>query len=405
MNTVSFAKSEKRRAKLLTWQCAFSGRYQIEVYTSVDDLSEEWDLFAKKIQPQYCKNILGIAEKSGLTDFSYYYVIVKEQQTIVALFYFQSLLIRKEYYPNFSDLSFAAKNLYCIISAHNYNLLVNGHIFNTDISGVVVKKEWSNGKDLAKIFDRVIAKVKRISDSSILIIKDAHPLIHSELLQIKNKYKLMPDDVLMEMKIPASWHHIDDYIADLSKKYAVRAKKIEESSSHFIIEELNESEIIQHHVILQKLYLNVISKSSFKMGVLNMNYFAQLKAAMKKDFTFKIWKLNDEIVGFTSYVSVENHMEIYYIGIDYKINKTHHLYQCMLQMGIKDAILSKKPILKMGRTAYEAKAIAGAKPLVKSNFFQISNPILKIGYKYSADYFIAENNTNWQVRNPFKESN
>lgn len=99
---------------------------------------------------------------------------------------------------------------------------------------------------------------------------------------------------------------------------------------------------------------------------------------------------------------MEQHLELYYIGIDYKINKSHHLYQCMLQQGIKDAISFKKSKLKLGRTAYEAKAIVGAKPVTKSNFFQISNPILKIGYRYSADYFIAENSTNWQVRNPFK---
>jgi hypothetical protein len=74
----------------------------------------------------------------------------------------------------------------------------------------------------------------------------------------------------------------------------------------------------------------------------------------------------------------------------------------MLQQGIKDAIKAKKKILRLGRTAYEAKAIVGAKPIIKSNFFQISNPILKIAYRYSADYFIAENSTNWQVRNPFK---
>jgi hypothetical protein len=138
------------------------------------------------------------------------------------------------------------------------------------------------------------------------------------------------------------------------------------------------------------------------MGVLNMAYFAEMKLSLAENFSFKVWKLNNEIVGFTSYIHLENHTELYYIGIDYKVNKSHHLYQCMLQQGIKDAILAKKSVLRLGRTAYEAKAIVGAKPVTKSNFFQISNPILKIGYRYSADYFIAENSTNWQVRNPFK---
>lgn len=402
MNTATITKPHHKKANFLTWQCAFSGQYEIEVYTSVNDLKEEWEKFAKKYEHQFQIENIGIAEISGLIDFSYYYVSVKENSEIVALFYFQSLIIRKEYYPNFSNLSFAAKNLYCIISANNYNLLVNGHLFSMDVPGIVVRNDWRNESDLAKVFDKVISKVKRACDSSILIVKDAHPLLKKELQILKNKYKLMPDDVLMEMQIPKEWQSIDDYINALSKKYAVRSKKIEESTSHFAIKELTASEILLHESTLHKLYLNVISRSSFKMGVLNMRYFSKMKEVLQDNFTFKIWKLDDEIVGFTSYICLENHMELHYIGIDYKINKSHHLYQCMLQTGIKDAIFKKQSVLRMGRTAYEAKAIAGAKPIVKSNFFQISNPILKIGYKYSADYFIAENSTNWQVRNPFK---
>lgn len=403
MNTATLSKSHRKVANLLPWQCLLLGKYQIEIYRSINNLPDDWDDFAKKEEPQYVKKFIGIAEKAELTDFDYYYVIVKKTEETIALFYFQSLVVRKAYYPDFSNLSFAAKNLYCLISSHNYNLLVNGHLFSTDIPGAVISKDLANVDDLAKIFEKVVFKVKRACASSIFIIKDAHPYLQSELVKIANKYKVMPDDVLMEMKIPKVWKGIEHYIEALSKKYAVRAKKIEESISRFELSEFNADEILQNAEVLNSLYLNVISKSSFKMGVLNMFYFAGLKKAMHQNFVFKVWRLNNEIVGFSTYLHLKTHMELYYIGIDYKVNKSHHLYQCMLQQGIKEAIGSNAPILKMGRTAYEAKAIAGAKPVTKSNFFQINNPLLKIGYKYAADYFVAENSTNWQVRNPFKE--
>lgn len=403
MNTSTISQSQKRVAKLLPWQCILFEKYQIEIYTSINELTEEWDTFANKYEPQYCKNVIGIAEKSALNDFSYYYVIVRNDKSIIALLYFQSIVIRKEYYPDFSNLSFAAKNLYCLISSHHYNLLVNGHIFSTDIPGAVIANNETSLEDLSNIFQKVVLKVKRASCSSIFIIKDAHPALQASLLKIGTKYKTMPDDVLMEMRIPVSWQNIDNYIEALSKKYAVRAKKIEESISRFELKEFSAPEILQHVEVLNSLYMNVISRSSFKMGVLNMSFFAGLKEAMLQNFVFKVWFLNQEIVGFSTYILLENHMELYYIGIDYKVNKSHHLYQCMLQQGIKDAIKFNKPILRLGRTAYEAKAIAGAKPVIKNNFFQISNPLLKIGYRYSTDYFVAENSTNWQVRNPFKE--
>lgn len=402
MNTATLPESQKRNEKLLPWQCIFLGQYNIEIFTNVTKLPNEWETFAKKNQPLYCKALLGVTEISNLNDFSYYYVIVKEDKEVIALLYFQSIQVRKEYYPDFSNLSFAAKNLYCLISSHNYNLLVNGHIFSTDTPGAVIKKNWLNEVDLVNVFEKVVSKVKRASKSSIFIIKDAHVLLNEALLKAKSKYSAMPDDILMELNIHPSWHKIDDYIDALSKKYAVRSRKIEESIAQFHIEDFSSDQIILHAQTLEALYMNVISRSSFKLGVLNMSYFAGLKQSMKENFKFNVWKLNNEIVGFTSYISIENHIELYYIGIDYKINKSHHLYQCMLQQGIKDAIDLKKEILRLGRTAYEAKAIVGAKPVIKRNFFHISNPLLKIAYRYTADYFVAENSTNWQVRNPFK---
>ena len=402
MNTSSIIKPQKISTRFLPWQCILLGNYNIEMYTTLDALPDEWDTFSKKHEPQYCKALIGVAEKAQLVDFTYNYVIVKEGNETVALFYFQNLLLRKACYPDFSDLSFAAKNLYCLIASHTYNLLLNGHIFSTDIPGLVIKKQWSKSADLAMIFEKVVANVKRASDSSIFIVKDANALLSDELLKINSKYKPMPDDVLMQMKVPSTWINIENYIEALSKKYAVRAKKIEAHISSFIIEDFSAEQIAQHAAKLNELYLNVISRSSFKMGVLNMAYFIGMKKAMLQNFNFKVWKLNNEIVGFTTYISMAEHVELYYIGIDYKVNKSHQLYQCMLQQGIKDTIALKKPCLRLGRTAYEAKAIAGATPLIKSNFFQIRNPVLKIGYRYSADYFMAENSTNWQVRSPFK---
>lgn len=403
MNTPTLTQSKIGSSKLLPQQRILIGKYQIEIFTSVNELTNDWDIFSTEHEPQYCQKVIGIAEKSALNDFSYYYVIVRKEKTIVALFYFQSLIVRKEYYPDFSNLSFAAKNLYCLISSQQYNLLVNGHIFSTDIPGAVIAENSLPTEDLINIFEKIVFKVKRMSCSSIFIIKDAHSLLQSKLLKVGTKYKAMPEDILMEMAIPGSWQNIDNYIDALSKKYAVRAKKIEESISRFDLKEFSAKEIMKNAEMLNLLYLNVISRSSFKMGTLNISFFAHLKEAMLQDFIFKVWFLNNEIVGFSTYIQLEKHMELYYIGIDYKVNKSHHLYQCMLQQGIKDAIKFNKPILKLGRTAYEAKAIAGAKPVLKSNFFQISNPLLKIGYRYSADYFVAENSTNWQVRNPFKE--
>lgn len=404
MEATTLVHSPDKKYNLLAHQCLLMGNYKIEIFTSIKDLPEDWDEFAKVNQSMLETAVLGVPEKSSLVDINYFYVLVREKKGVIALFYFQNLTVRKDYYPDFSKLSFAAKNLYCLVSSNNYNLLINGHLFNNDIPGASFNLKHKNKEDIFTIFEKVVTKVKRESNSSILIIKDPDFSLEQGLLKIKRKYKSMPDDILMAMDIPERWNSVIDYIDSLSKKYAVRAKKIEESLQNINIEEFDVNQLKEHSNILQELYMNVISKSSFKMGILNMNYFIEMKLALRENFKFNVWKIKEQIVGFTTYIKYGRSLELYYIGYDYKLNKSYHLYQCMLQQGIKDAIAEQVSVLKLGRTAYEAKAIVGAKPLIKRNYFQISNPLLKIAYRYAADYFISENNTNWQVRNPFKES-
>ena len=377
------------------------GNYCVDLYTAIDDIGAEWDVFAKNNHPFYNRDFIGIAQQSKLKDFSFYYAIVKEKNEVVALFYFQVLNLKKDYYPNFSDFSFTAKNLYCLISSNSYNILINGHLFNTDVPGALFSPQYSNNSDLLLTYAKVVAAVKKISNSCVFLIKDANPIIQHYIKNELQKYKQMPDDVLMEIELPESWKSMDDYVRALSKKYAVRAKKLEQSIANFTLELLSADEIEKNSEQLNFLYQQVIARSSFKLGILNIDYFVGLKRTLADKFDFVAWKLNDEIVGFSTYIKLHNNMELYYIGLDYSVNRTHHLYHCMLQQGIHDAINQGKKKLNFGRTAYEAKAIAGAKPLIKTNFIYVSNPLLKLAYKYAANQFLAENNTNWQKRNPY----
>ena len=90
----------------------------------------------------------------------------------------------------------------------------------------------------------------------------------------------------------------------------------------------------------------------------------------------------------------------YFIGLDYRYNKSHRLYERILNESIKSAISNKKSNLILGRTAAEFKSNVGAQPIHSEIFVYLKSPILRRLLRS-----ILENiqPSNWIQRNPFKE--
>ena len=67
------------------------------------------------------------------------------------------------------------------------------------------------------------------------------------------------------------------------------------------------------------------------------------------------------------------------------------------------AALDRKALkLELGRTALDAKASLGAKPVAIRNYIQIRNPLAAWVFKSISGKFENEIGDNWQNRNPFR---
>ncbi len=402
---MSLAAIHKTIAPTIITHCSIDGSlndYEIVLFTAAVSLPQSWDLFAELHEPLFHSNIIGITEKAGVDDISNYYVELKKKRTTVALFFFQNVAIQKKHYPDFSSISLSSKALYNLVSCSTYNLLLNGHFFFNDLPSMVVRPDHRRNKEIPVLFEKALDKVYKMNRSNGAIIKDPIPQVKLYLEKKKRKYKLLPDDTVMNLSIDSNWKNIYDYIKALSKKYASRSKKLAESIKQFKLVELDEKALVKHTDTWLPLYMNVIGRSSFKAGILNASFFIELKKQLKHRFIFTAWLLEDKWCGFTTYILNDDSVELFYIGLDYKINRTHHLYNCFIQQGIETAIKLNAQNLKLGRTAYEAKAIAGAQPIESQNYLRTNNPLIKLAIDYASEMYRKESDTQWQKRNPFK---
>lgn len=107
------------------------------------------------------------------------------------------------------------------------------------------------------------------------------------------------------------------------------------------------------------------------------------------------------MLAFTTAVMENGSYEVYYIGYAEDNNRQYGIYPNILLHGVERAIQLNKT-LKLGRTALEAKAIIGCKPVYLNNYIKLKSKPLQLGLKYMLKTFVAERGNEWKKRSPFK---
>lgn len=368
-----------------------------KIYTQVNAVPFEWNNLAQSVLLK--REVLEVTEKSNIDDFNYYYACFYKEEQLIGIAYFQLIQVNSKHYSNFGGTDVVSKRIYSYISKRSYPMLVAGHLFLNNFKSYSLKSEIPI-LDFSKAYFTILTAIQKHSKAKIVLMKEFEGELSKKSL--KNGFIAMSEDYFMQMSLPKEWKSIEDYLGALSKKYLARAKKIITQAQSLDIRELNENQIKEHIHTIEKLYLNVTQKATVKLGILNGEFFYELKKAIPSNFRFYAYFLDDELIAFSTGLITENTYETYYIGADEEKCKDLGIYQQLLIMGVEKAIENQKSILALGRTALEAKAIIGCKPRLVPNYIKFSNRLLQLGASFVISNFYKHNGTEWEKRNPFK---
>jgi hypothetical protein len=116
-----------------------------------------------------------------------------------------------------------------------------------------------------------------------------------------------------------------------------------------------------------------------------------------------VWLAFDatEPVAFFSAWTKEDVFDMFYIGFDYAKNERFQLYFNILYFSVEQAILHRKKQLVLGRTALEAKARIGCKPVYLSTFLFIKNTLVR-NIVLRIQQSVVTGEGEWENRHPFK---
>ncbi len=240
-----------------------------------------------------------------------------------------------------------------------------GNPFVSGEHGIFIKSGQNKRKVLREIAKSTLRYTQKTFKFPIdlFIMKDfvAESLpISNELISLGYySFNVEPN---MKLHLQKNWSSFDDYLAALKTKFRVKAKKAISLSKSLNIDDVSVENFDSLLKPMTELYLDVSSKASFNLEEFRLKTYKDLKNRLGDRYILKSYTLAGKLVGFLSGVINDKNLDAHFVGIDYKLNKSHAIYQRMLYDYIQIAIDNRLEIVNFGRTASEIKSSVGAIP-------------------------------------------
>ena len=357
--------------------------YRIDICESNCKVSaDHWNGVLKGQNIYLDLNYLNALEKS-LPNYDFRYLLFFDtNNSVVGLCYFQ-LLHFTDNDINFEALSEKMRGM--LPSSFkkwiSTRLLICGNAFATGENGFLFSDKISKDDSIFLINNAIKKIVDQESTSnrpiSISLIKEFWPYNFSMSKEFTScKYHEVNIDVNMVLNLDSSWHSFEDYLMALNSKFRTKYKQVFKKSKELEIIDFDNNTVEDRLSEIDKLYHNMVNKSSFTFGRLNAKTFKELYNELRDSFYFKGYLIDNKLIGFATATVQNNTLDGNYIGIDDQFNKEYSVYQRILYDFIAFAIDNNLSNVNLGRTAEEIKSGVGALP-VEMKFYAKHNNYFK----------------------------
>lgn len=385
--------------------------YSVTVFNTIDTLGElQWNkhIAQPHILMQY--DNLKMLERVHAGSMQFRYVLVKHNDATVGAMYFQIVMFHGNqlinYFPEYEAgnriMSVAETVTEKLLNLVNVPLLVSGNVFMTGENGCYFNSDIDKASRALLVRKAVDDIVKHDNVSAVLVSDLYEPKTEFDQPLKANGYHEITVESDMSIKLHEEWSNFADYVAALSSKYRVRAKKAYSLCDEAGVEvrNLTATEIENYQDDIYNLYKNVMRNADFKLAELNKNFFAAQKQQLPYNYNLYAYFVQGQMIGFISAYTFGKRMEVHYTGMDHERCKPIHLYQRMMYDMVKAGIEARVGQLHYGRTAPEIKSTIGATPSPMYGYVKHFNPVFN--YLFVRTYTANLKPKQYTFRNPFK---
>lgn len=312
------------------------------------------------------------------------YIPVYESGVIIGVIQAQSTLVKGKQSLN---LDMNAKGIRTkiknsLIASYNKywfvvgNLLLTGN-YGLKLKGKTTRESFVILNTVTKHAMPLIEKEKGYR-FSFLFYKDfsEEEAAQSEALSQKN-FHCVKSEPNMVMELPREWDTFDDYLAAMSSKYRVRAKRAFKKGKDLERMDMTAEQIEAHKQRIHELYKNVSHSVDFNLVYLHQDYYPEMKRRMKDDFKLIAYFLEGKMIGYFTTIKDYHETHAHYLGMEHSYNNRYQLYLNMLYDIIKVSIENNHSAkIDFARTAPEIKSSVGATPEETFFYLRHTNSLL-----------------------------
>ena len=282
------------------------------------------------------------------------------------------------------------------------DVFILGNTMLTGQNGFYVELSHITEKQAVILLELALQRIQKIVNPSSLIIYKDYQSSFSKYFNTKNhkayfKFSVQPNMVL---KLREHWINFEQYLNDFSAKYRTRANTARKKLGNIIKKELDLASIKANEHALLLHYHTVAENAPFNTFFLPNHHFETLKNYLGNNFKIFAYFLDDELVGFYTFIINKNDIDTYFLGYHQTLQKERQLYLNMLLDMVQYGIDNKLKRIVFGRTALEIKSTIGAEPIEIFGLIKHNKGLIN---QFMPQIFTAiEPKIEWQQRQPFK---
>ena len=327
---------------------------------------EDWEAVAKEAVLYLCYDHLSALEDAMAGPMVFRYALFHDTQyRPVGIACFQILDLE----DNGSAYGQSVRKLGAgigsrIIKDLKVRSLVCGNVFHCGDHGAHFAEDIGREEQLWALemaMEQLRADERLDPKVSVLLFKDLWPDRTNEAIVLQGLgYHPLAMDVNMTMDIDPKWKNMVGYQEALTSKARTRINSILRRSAAVEIKNMSAVEIRHSIPALQHLFDEVLERSPFIFGRLNVCVYAEWKALLGDKLVFRGFFLHGTLVGFSSAFVLDGTLDAQFVGIDYARNQVHGTYQRILVDLLDLAMRKGSRRINFGRTAEQAKSTIGA---------------------------------------------
>lgn len=278
----------------------------------------------------------------------------------------------------------------------NFRLLVLGNMFVVGENGICARDAAARVA-VEREIKRLMRIIARKENACVLVAKD----FSAPNPRLKGFHPLEFQPA-MSMDIRPGWVSFEDYLADMSSKYRVRARRALKKAESIRFVPLSLEAVVAYAEELTDLYRSVVRSSGFGVVEAGPAYFISMKRRLGEDFKITACFSGETLCGFYSTLRNGLHLEANFVGFSAEHNKSAQLYLNMLYRIIMDGISLGMKKVAFARTALEIKSSVGARPERAIVYMAHVNPVLNLLLPAAVRFL--EPKEEWVERHVFHEA-